>query len=232
MRTLAMISALVFITGMQVHAQTERPKRNLIRIPGVFMDITLGGENSSSGSLNNVITTGYTAGYERLIGSRVSVGFTFMKFFNLDNNGVYYGGPEPQAIPGYRFEQGDYSRTGFGLGYESRYYFGDFDEDGVNSGFLGFGYQYFAYTESMKNAKYYPNNWGNPDILKDFDDQTYAVNRFGLKFGYAGANALLSEFYVGVYYNAPGQMNKNWVSRASVAPLSINLGWTLGIPFR
>jgi hypothetical protein len=214
---------------------TNAQKRNIIKPAGLLLDVSsfditsfLEDEDNEIAALN----IGYAAGYERLLGSRLSVGLQFTKYFKINSsvNGYTSGYSGPQSIPGYTFNSGNYARTGFNVEYESRYYFREFDEDGVRSAYLGFAYQFASFTESFSNATYYSNG-AAASIEKSYADQTFSASRLGIKFGYAGSNAVSSNFFAGIYFNIPGQQNKQWNSVKTMQPVSIYAGWTFGIPF-
>lgn len=227
--------ALVVLLIMMVQL-TNAQKRNIIKPVGLMLDFApvdlvslLEVEELS------VLNAGYTAGYERLLGSRLSVGLQFTKYFKISSsvNGYGYSGgySGPQSIPGYTFSSGSYARTGYNIEYESRYYFREFDEDGVRSAYLGFVYQFASFTESFSDATYYSSNYTGPSLNRSYPDQTFSANRFGLRFGYAGSNAISSNFFAGINFNIPGQQNKEWNSVKNMQPLTIYGGWTFGIPF-
>lgn len=224
MRTLHRLSIFLFLFCCVISAQAQ--KRNLVKLADISLDFMMG-PASDHDRFRNLV--GYSAGYERLLGSRVSVGFNFTKYFGAGEKQTTWE-PVKGTPSGYKFENGLFKETGFAIGYESRYYFGDFDEEGVNSGYLGFSYQCAIFTQSLKEA-WFTQQWA-PTVQKDFEDQRYTINKLGVKFGYAGANAMLSDFHIGINYNLPVGLNAQWESDTRVNPLSISFGWTIGLPLR
>lgn len=121
-------------------------------------------------------------------------------------------------------------QSGFLIGYESKFYFEDFDEDGANSTYLGSCFQYGRITQKLTELSY-ERNIGGGYLTPTFEDQTISMSRFGLKLGFARSGALSSDFYVGLFINAPNGVNKHWNSITEVRNLSLGLGWIVGVPF-
>lgn len=225
---------LVFlsIVGLSCVAQ----KRNNIQFAGFGYDQWSESNYnlSSSELINSVGRFSYIVGYERLIGNRIAVGGTLnyifgKSFVTLDR----YDNYNPKEIPGYVFDNGIYSIKGYGIGYESKYYFDDFDEDGANSFYLGFNYYYSSIIENFENVSYdKPNGTYLDTIWPEFESNNYGINRLGVKLGYTSSENLSSQLSLGVFYNMPtSAKDKMWASPVVVNSLSFNLTWVVGVPF-
>lgn len=182
-------------------------------------------------------------GAERLIGNRIGVQLSYVKYLSAkvtDFYSQYSGGYVPYNTPSYMYQsnsyESSYSEKGYGISYESKFYFEDFDHDGVNSAYIGFSFMHARFSQHISRIEYRAQNanWNDP-VLKTYpeDSRSYSINRYGVKFGYAGANALLSDFYLGVYLNSKGNLEEGaWLSPSKIPPVSFNIGWIFGVPFK
>lgn len=224
------IVAILVICTFSVAAQ----KRNIIKplcFDWEYMDYMRDGSNENVSNVFN-----YKIGYERLVGRRLSVGLSYVKFLSAINDidgNYYYSGYAPENIPGYPLDKATYENKIQGFEYESRYFFNDLEEDGLNSGYLGFMYSYLTSNQSLTNVSYYNYNNPNDIITRTYPDKTMGIHRFGLKLGYAVSGAIYSDIHVGIFYNnRPGDYNNGWTSPSDIYPVNVVLGWHFGIPFK
>lgn len=211
-------------------------KRNIIKplcFDWEYMDYS----KDESGDLNFSNVFNYKFGYERLIGKRLSVGLSYMSFFSpsegKDIRGDNYSSYSPENIPGYYYDRATYTNKIRGFEYESRYFFSNLEEDGLNSGYLGFMYGYLSSKQSLTNATY--NNSIDPTdrFTKQYPDKEVNIHRFGLKLGYAASGAIYTDIHIGIFYNSrPNDYNKGWTSPSDIYPVNVVLGWHIGIPFK
>jgi hypothetical protein len=238
---------LVFILFSITALVTFGQKRNNIKLFGFGYDTWTSAENYlglyyTDEFVNSSSRFSYILGYERLIGSRLSVSGTYNYIFGSDQ---YEFNEEsssltdytPQVIPNQLFYRGFYTTSGYTLGYETKYFFNEFDEDGANSLFIGFNYQHTKFKEELSDVQYEyivkPNPISNDFTSpQDYSARDYSINRLGVKFGATYTGALSSEFAVGMYLNMPAGLDESaWRTPVSVNPLSFNLTWVLGVPF-
>ena len=238
---------LVFILFSITALVTFGQKRNNIKLFGFGYDTWTSAENYlglyyTDEFVNSSSRFSYILGYERLIGSRLSVSGTYNYIFGSDQ---YEFNEEsssltdytPQVIPNQLFYRGFYTTSGYTLGYETKYFFNEFDEDGANSLFIGFNYQHTKFKEELSDVQYEyivkPNPISNDFTSpQDYSARDYSINRLGVKFGATYTGALSSEFAVGMYLNMQAGLDESaWRTPVSVNPLSFNLTWVLGVPF-
>jgi hypothetical protein len=208
-------------------------KRNNIKLGGFGYDNWTSLENFSEVGFGAARFT-YIFGYERLIGEKLAVSLTYNKILYLDDTPIfeYYTQYSPATISGYRFRDGSYSAQGYFIGYESKYHFEEFDEDGANSFYLGFNYQHGRITEELNNVRYEStssSSYTSKEVT--FNPNNFSINRLGLKLGVTYTGMFTSDFSFAVFLNSQPEINKQWLSPASVNGVSYNLSWVLGVPF-
>jgi len=235
---------LVFILFSITALVTFGQKRNNIKLFGFGYDTWTSAENyfgiyNTDEFINSSSRFSYTLGYERLIGSRISVSGTYNYIFGSDQDEFNDETSSltdytPKEIPNQLFYRGFYTTSGYTLGYETKYFFNEFDEDGANGLFIGFNYQHTKFKEELSDVQYeilpaFSRNYTTP---QDYSAREYSINRFGVKFGATYTGALSSEFAIGMYLNMPAGIDESaWRTPVSVNPLSFNLTWVLGVPF-
>ncbi len=221
-----MIKKIFFVLFILINISVFGQKRNNVQIAGLAIDVFSIPNREINPFFNNFR---YVVAYQRLVGNRLLLGVNYSHVYGHKEEPVSYdyGAYSPVKIPNKTFYSAKYNTRGFGLGYESRYYFSDFDEDGANSSYIGFNYQHTRITEFLTDALYYQNS--SPSTEK-FDDNVNSINRFGITYGISGTLLLNSEFSVGVYYNIVNK-NQEWKSPINFLDYSFNLTWLIGIPF-
>jgi len=234
---------LIFILFSITALVTFGQKRNNIKLFGFGYDTWTSAENYlglyyTDEFVNSSSRFSYILGYERLIGSRLSVSGTYNYIFGSDQyefneESSFHSDYTPEKIPNQLFYRGFYTTSGYTLGYETKYFFNEFDEDGANSLFIGFNYQHTKFKEELSDVQYEePIGSYNYTSPKDYSAREYSINRFGVKLGATYTGALSSEFAIGMYLNMPAGFDDSaWRTPVSVNPLSFNLTWVLGVPF-
>jgi hypothetical protein len=240
---------LVFILFSITALVTFGQKRNNIKLFGFGYDTWTSDENYlglyyTDEFVNSSSRFSYILGYERLIGSRLSVSGTYNYIFGSDQyefneESSFQTEYTPEKIPNPNqlFYRGFYTTSGYTLGYETKYFFNEFDEDGANSLFIGFNYQYTKFKEELSDVQYEyvikPNPLSNDFTSpQDYAARDYSINRFGVKLGATYTGVLSSEFAIGMYLNMPaGFDDAAWRTPVPINPLSFNLTWVLGVPF-
>jgi hypothetical protein len=234
---------LLFILFSITALVTFGQKRNNIKLLGFGYDTWTSAENylglyHTDEFINSSSRFSYTLGYERLIGSRLSVSGTYNYIFGSDRDefneeSSFQTDYTPQEIPNQLFYRGFYTTSGYTLGYETKYFFNEFDEDGANSLFIGFNYQHTKFKEELNDVQYEkPIGSFNYTSPQDYAARDYSINRLGVKFGATYTGTLSSEFAVGMYLNMPAGFDESaWRTPVSVNRLSFNLTWVLGVPF-
>jgi hypothetical protein len=235
---------LLFILFSITALVTFGQKRNNIKLIGFGYDTWTSAENYlgigyTDEFVNSSSRFSYTLGYERLIGSRLSVSGTYNYIFGSDQDefneeSSFQTDYTPEKIPNQLFYRGFYTTSGYTLGYETKYFFNEFDEDGANSMFIGFNYQYTKFKEELSDVQYeilpaFSRNYTTP---QDYSARDYSINRFGVKLGATYTGVLSSEFAIGMYLNMPaGFDDAAWRTPVPINPLSFNLTWVMGVPF-
>lgn len=234
---------LIFILFSITALVTFGQKRNNIKLFGFGYDTWTSAENYlglyyTDEFVNSSSRFSYILGYERLIGSRLSVSGTYNYIFGSDQyefneESSFHTDYSPEKIPNQLFYRGFYTTSGYTLGYETKYFFNEFDEDGANSLFIGFNYQHTKFKEELSDVQYEePIGSYNYTSPKDYSAREYSINRFGVKLGATYTGALSSEFAIGMYLNMPAGFDDSaWRTPVSVNPLSFNLTWVMGVPF-
>lgn len=224
------LSILILLTSISFSAFSQ--KRNIIKLGGLSYDNWTMADHLADEELG-AARFGYTCGYERLIGERLAVSLTYNKIIHLDDNRVtqYYTNYSPATIQGYRFNDGYYSAKGYFIGYESKYYFDEFDEDGANSFYLGFNYLHGKIREELNSATYEGNNSASNIKEVEFQPHDFSVNRIGLKLGVTYTSIVTSDLSFTAYLNSQPEANKQWLTPAPVNGLSFNLSWVVGFAF-
>lgn len=234
---------LIFILFSITALVTFGQKRNNIKLFGFGYDTWTSAENYlglyyTDEFVNSSSRFSYILGYERLIGSRLSVSGTYNYIFGSDQyefneESSFHSDYTPEKIPNQLFYRGFYTTSGYTLGYETKYFFNEFDEDGANSLFIGFNYQHTKFKEELSDVQYEePIGSYNYTSPKDYSAREYSINRFGVKLGATYTGALSSEFAIGMYLNMPAGFDDSaWRTPVSVNPLSFNLTWVMGVPF-
>lgn len=194
--------------------------RNEIKFIGADFDMML--KPASLGQeqmINNRLAA--FVGYYRLIGTRLSVGVTYHKFINFDEDGSGR----------YNDIQYDFKETAWALGYHTRYFFSDHDEEGPNSGYVEFSLNRTSLAQSYTDITDYGNNglFGSPKKLPSFDN-SYAVNRYGITVGLINSDVLTRDISLGVYFNGSSSSSHPY-SLSEVRGLSFILTYSLGISF-
>lgn len=193
--------------------------RNEIRFLGADFDMMLKPAGSGDAQLVNNRLAGFV-GFTRLIGTRLSIGFTYHKFINFDGS------------TGGRYDdvRYDFKQNAWGLGYHSRYFFSNHDEEGANSGYIEFSFNRTNLVQSYTEVTDYGNNgvFGNPTRLPSFDN-SYAVNRYGIMLGIISSDVLTRDLSLGVYFN--GSSGDHRYSITEVRGLSFMLTYSMGISF-
>ena len=234
---------LIFILFSITALVTFGQKRNNIKLFGFGYDTWTSAENYlglyyTDEFVNSSSRFSYILGYERLIGSRLSVSGTYNYIFGSDQyefneESSFHSDYTPEKIPNQLFYRGFYTTSGYTLGYETKYFFNEFDEDGANSLFIGFNYQHTKFKEELSDVQYEdPIGSYNYTSPKDYSAREYSINRLGVKLGATYTGALSSEFAIGMYLNMPAGFDDSaWRTPVSVNPLSFNLTWVMGVPF-
>ena len=169
--------------------------------------------------------------YERSVGKRIAIGLWANMYYGSTNDLYTTGGSySPKDYPNLKIGQCTYEHGGYLLGYESMYYFDDFDSDGPNSGYLGLSLQHGTFTQGMPKARYTDQNYDY--VNKSFNEQTLDVNRIGLKLGRTYTSSVSFDIYFSLSYNfTTGPINQNFIAPTQIRPISFGLGMLLGIPF-
>ena len=205
---------LIFILFSITALVTFGQKRNNIKLFGFGYDTWTSAENYlglyyTDEFVNSSSRFSYILGYERLIGSRLSVSGTYNYIFGSDQyefneESSFHSDYTPEKIPNQLFYRGFYTTSGYTLGYETKYFFNEFDEDGANSLFIGFNYQHTKFKEELSDVQYEePIGSYNYTSPKDYSAREYSINRLGVKLGATYTGALSSEFSIGMYLNMP-----------------------------
>ena len=235
---------LLFILFSITALVTFGQKRNNIKLTGFGYDTWTNADNYlgigyTDELVNSSSRFSYIIGYERLIGSRLSVSGTYNYIFGSDQDefndeSSFQTDYTPEKIPDQLFYRGFYTTSGYTLGYETKYFFNEFDEDGANSMFIGFNYQHTKFKEELSDVQYeilpaFSRNYTTP---QDYSARDYSINRFGVKLGATYTGLLSSEFAIGMYLNMPAGFDDSaWRTPVSINPLSFNLTWVMGVPF-
>lgn len=221
---------LLLILGL-ISVSVFSQKRDIIKIGGFGYNNWNSKENFI-GAEYGAARLNYTFGYERLIGERLSISLTYSKILSLSETPIYddYSGYTPASMQNYRFREGTYSANGYFIGYESKYHFDEFDEDGANSFYLGFNYQLGRITEELKDVRYEGTSSFNTKAVT-FDPYTFSMHRLGVKLGLTYTGMFTSDFSIGVFLNSQPEANKQWLTPAPVNGVSFNASWVVGIPF-
>lgn len=220
-----MIKKIILTLCCLASLSTMAQRRNNFQILGFGYDTwsSIDYEIADIGSV--LIGRGtYSLGYERLIGKRIAVGVTYNHIFssikkNISANNTNY---TPKQFNSKSFINGEHTLKGHTLGYESKYFFDDFDVDGANGFYVGFNYQYTSISESFDKLLYSSssNNVSNTKL----DPQSFGVNRFGIKFGYAATVVATVQIGLGAFYNSvTGGKDKLWKSPVDINNLSLNM---------
>jgi hypothetical protein len=232
------IGVLMLLFSVNINSLYAQ-NRNIIRPFGFNDDFmryrssTLGGGTGSELGRNPLFNLAYQFAYERLIGTRLSVGINFTRHASFKEN--MSKSPYSPIVSNVKsnagFSQiGDYKETGFGLGYESRYYFGSFTQQGPASKYIAFSYQYCVFSQYLTNYGYRNNNMQKYSSIT-YDNQEFSVHRYGIKIGSSFARKVAGDFYIGVYYNASKGINEQWKTGTEIIPVSVNAGMAFGLPF-
>ncbi len=158
----------------------------------------------------------------------MALGLTYNHIFASEDISFssYYNSYKPLKNVPSTYSGTDYSLKGFTIGYDSKYYFQDFDEDGANGFYIGFNYQLSNITENA-TMKYDYNS-----METKLQPSTYNINRLGVKVGFTTSDVITQQFGIGMFYNMPSSnQNSTWISPIEVNSLSFNISWVLGIPF-
>lgn len=212
------VLGLVLLFPLSLFAQ--RQKKNVIKPACIVHDYLaeLG---------NDAFLLSYSFEYERQFSSRMAVNVSYHRFLLPNAGKEYNNAPD---ISGKKYLSGNYSEDFVGFGYESRYYFNDFESDGTSSGYLGWVYQYVRGTQSFTNARYEDNISGNSAFV-EFPEEHFAIHRPGIRLGHVWQGALYSDLYCGAFYNIRSYSSGNSLIPFEVNPLSLVVGWNIGIPF-
>jgi hypothetical protein len=222
---------IITIIGICISLSVSAQKRNIIHFGGLFYDYLIAAE-SEDDELMFANKTGFTAGYDRLVGNRISVGLRYSYYFgggdegthiSLNNSGIS-GVPAGTSIGSAVFQE-----KGGGFNYESKYFFDDFDSDGANSGYIGMVITRLNFTETIKDIDAQDNNYNAVHINDREND--YGITRIGIKYGGITSGALSSEFYIAGYMNFAKDKGNLFPSPTRVADYSFAIGWLIGVPF-
>ncbi len=230
-----MIKKTLFVLFILINISVFAQKRNNLQLIGFGFDqwseyyIPLESLSPEVGRYS------YIVGYQRLIGSKLSLGLTFNYLFGLKDepvSGYYEYSYAPKYINGYEFDKGNYTLNAYSIGYESKYYFEEFDEDGANAFYLGFNYQYTNINETINEVTYRKISNASDTQTPTFEEMNYGINKLGLKVGKTATGTFTSDFAIGMYLNMPtANKDLTWKSPTIVNSLSFNITWLIGIPF-
>ncbi|MES2689000.1 MAG: hypothetical protein V4658_01270 [Bacteroidota bacterium] len=213
-------SVLAFLLILPLSLFAQRQKKNVIKPVCIASDYL-----AETG--NTPFEFSYSFEYERQFSPRMAFNVSYHKFLLKNQDNGYYRAP---GISGKDFISGNYSEEFTGFGYESRYYFNDFDSDGTSSGYMGFVYQLVRATQTLTDARYEDNITGTNSIV-DFPEEHFTIHRPGIRIGHVWQGALYSDLYVGIFYNIRSDYSTNTLTPFEVKPVSLMLGWNIGIPF-
>lgn len=232
---------LIFLSIVSLSCVAQM--RNKVQILGLRYDNWSIGDNFTGLGEGLKISGRYSlsTGYERLVGDRLSVGLTYDFIIPSDFTFTGYNSNYSPLKNNASFQSLDYSFKGYTLGYESRYYFQEFELDGAEGLYIGFNYQYTSVTENIENG--IADGGGT---LPKFQTSNFGVNRFGVKLGMQGTgiggnhNAIdvyliekgKIDLSLGLFYNMPtGAKDKMWISPIDINNISINVSCVVGLPF-
>lgn len=205
-------------------------KRNNVKICATY-DNLYGSDIYSVKSYSNKF--GYAIAYDRYVGSNITIGVFGNLYFSSKNTIEGFSDEySPANYSNSQFMLCDFTQSSYLVGYESKYYFESFDDDGPNSAYLGISIQTGTFNQQLANVKYRNTTNNYTDESKTFNDQSFTVNRIGLKYGRAFSSIVSGDFYVSLMYNIPGNTaNQQFASPTFVRSLSIGIGYAIGVPF-
>lgn len=213
-----LILALALVLPFSLSAQ--RQKKNVIKPACIAHDYL-------AEYRNRAFSYSYSFEYERQFSPRVAFNVSYHKFL-VKNEGMEYDGAP--HVSGKDYIGGSYSEDFMGFGYESRYYFNDFELDGTSSGYVGFIYQLVRGTQTLSNARYQDQVSGNSSVV-DFPEEHFTIHRPGIRMGHVWQGALYSDLYFGIFYNTASYSLSNSLKPKEVSPVSLMVGWNIGVPF-
>lgn len=222
------IFILVWLSAIYSYAQP----RNIIKFSPITFDNAV--STLDYGSLDLLAFSnkyGFAVKYERLVGNRIAIGIWANKYYSSSNEVYSSGGSySPKDYEDLEINQCTYEHGGYMLGYESMYYFEDFDSDGPNSGYIGLSLQQGTFTQGMPEAEYTDQNYRS--VKKSFNNQSVDVNRIGIKLGRTYTSSVSFDMYFSLSYNfTTGPINQNFIAPTQIRPVSFGLGMLMGIPF-
>lgn len=227
------VKKIIFIfIGVVISLQVDAQPRNILKLTPIVFDNMVSALDYDELDLYSIRNKfGLAIKYERLVGRRISIGLWAHKYYNTKNE-IYTqsGGYSPKDFPNLDIKQCTYEHSGMLLGYESMYYFKDFDTKGPNSGYIGLSAQHGTFTQGMPSAHYRGQNSFNE--LKSFNDQSVNVNRLGVKVGRTYSSSVSFDMYFSLSYNfTTGPINQNFIAPTQIRPISFGFGFLLGVPF-
>ncbi len=227
------IKKIIFIfISVVISQQVDAQPRNIIKLTPIVFDNMVSALDYGALDLYSIRNKfGLAIKYERLVGRRISIGLWVQKYYNTQNE-IYTtsDGYSPKDFRNLEISQCTYKHSGMLLGYESIYYFEDFDNEGPNSGYIGLSAQYGSFTQGMPSAHYLGPN--SKTELKSFNDQSVNVNRLGVKLGHSYTSIVSFDMYCTLSYNfTTGPINQNFVAPTQIRPISFGFGFLLGVPF-
>lgn len=212
---------IILILILPLSLTAQRRKKN------VFKPICIATDYVARSVQEGPFQFSYSFEYERQFSRRTSVNFAFLNFPVKTDHLNYENAPQE---PGYSYSYGEYEESLWGLGYESRYYFNDFETDGTSSGYVGFCYQYLSGKQNLVNAVYKEQNNSTLKTIS-FPTEHFSIHRPGIRLGHVWQGALYSDLYFAVIGNFMSYSTANKIKPVEVFPVSIQVGWNIGIPF-
>lgn len=207
-------------------------KRNNIKFGGIAFDNMFSSNSNAIKSFTNKF--GFSLGYQRNIGSCITIGLLGNFYLPFTGSSTFYGagqGYNSSNDPNLKLIEGEFTQSGYIVGYETKYYFEPFDDDGATGGYIGMNAQFGSFSQQLSNVKYL-NSYNYTTSKVSFPDQTLTTNRIGIKIGVTNSNYLTNDYYFSVMYNFSNNIsNQQFLSPTTVRAVSIGFGWTIGIPY-
>jgi hypothetical protein len=215
-------------------------KRNVIHLGGLFYDHMLLLNNreilEESQTLEYTDRMGFSAGYDRVIGSSIMVGLRYSWYIGTGKQGIecnnsFMSAPIKalETTDSYTL---DYVERGGGFSYESRFFFEEVDKHyGFNSitNYIGVMFSRITLREALVNINAYDVNH-NSIPVNDVENK-YSINRLGIKLGGFMSDYVSVDYYVAGYANFVQGKGDKFTPLSTVPDFSFAIGCLIGVPF-
>lgn len=217
-KILALICLLALSTAL-----IAQNSRNVVKV-GLYYDNAVVGYTNYNTDVASTNKFGFIAGYERYIGNRIGLNFGFHKYIGASD--FFYS----KDNTNYRAEA-TFNENGYGISYESRFYFDDIDSEGGNSGFVGVVFQHNRFTQTVTNVRHTNNLTSITTNFADFENKVN-YNRLGIRLGGQFSVDFSSELYLSLFVNLQPTRAVQPISSPTYIPnISYGITYLLGLPF-